>query len=215
MIEKIINNFIYEKKFKNTTLKDIKDFYWNEIKYQIPAALFCSSLTALFIILLNIYQSAPFLVSLLLSLAFLISFMLSIFFITLSGISLRERFFCLHKIKKTIEDKNFCINLLNIKDCPKYHYLNGYDFIASKGHVLKETLNQKEIEVLTKDLIADGIEEKDVKDALKDRLKSKENIIFDLDDFCFISKDLKKIMESRRYKEREVAINNIVDNIEV
>lgn len=226
MLKKVINNYIYEKSFKNIGVKEIKNYFFKKINKSIiySTISFLVSSSILYLInkllsstrssdlildkILNMLVAVPIMFILLFSLATLV-------FSTMSFFEYSYKFvFFKNKIKKDIESQNFQIKSAKNENKEIQYFSENNEFIANKiNKILSKKLTKNEIDMLLKEFIENGSSEENIKDILKERMKNKSDLNITLEDLCFIIEEMNHIENKKAEKEKIKKINKIVENL--
>ena len=216
MLSKIMGNFIKNKIFNNTTLKEVKNYYFSKIKGTFFKLFGFSSLgISALIIALNIsgFSSVP-----LYCITFAACFS-AIWHVVLFGEYLEEYFSSKVEFEK-IEKEIFLVKLININkgkdECFEVlePQLIAEDFTVIKAEeVMSYMLNSDEINSLMQDFIKEGYSEKEMKEVLKTQISRKNEFRVTVGDFYLMQHEIKKREYLQEKEKNKDQVGNILDNM--
>lgn len=230
MLKDIINNFVYKKIFKDTTINDLKEYYKKDFKASFTVFLFMSLFSALMIYFLKLSGSNVF--------PGIIFFVISTFGVLIGGLSgfvsimTLNSFFNCKKEMAEITDKNFKLTYISgenkedkedkeeKEEKSKFRFRSLHDFINQYGNaLLTEKMKSEDLQYLINSLNSAGISEQESKEILRDIISEKEDLDITLEDFCFFIKELEyreaKKNNDKKIKNTEKMLDNLFNGLKL
>lgn len=218
MLKDIINNFVYKKIFKDTTIKDLKEYYKKNFKVSFTVFLFMSLFSALMIYFLKLSGSNVF--------PDIIFVALSTFGVLIGGLSgfmsiiTLISFFNCKKEMVEIKDKNFKLTYISGENKEEFRFRSLHDFINEYGNaLLTEKMKSEDLQYLINSLNSAGISEQESKEILRDIISEKEDLDITLEDFCFFIKELEyreaKKNNDKKIKNTEKMLDNLFNGLKL